>query len=44
MDIFDFELTADQMAGIATTGADRSLFFDHLAPEAAVRAGQRALG
>ncbi|MEV4033932.1 aldo/keto reductase [Streptomyces umbrinus] len=32
IDIFDFELTADQMAAVATLEAGNSLFFDHRDP------------
>ncbi|MCX5329055.1 MULTISPECIES: aldo/keto reductase [unclassified Streptomyces] len=33
IDIFDFELTDDQMASIATLESGSSLFFDHRAPD-----------
>lgn len=33
LDIFDFELSADDMAAIATLDTGRSLFFDHHAPD-----------
>jgi 2,5-diketo-D-gluconate reductase A len=43
MDIFDFELTTDQMASIATMDTGASLFFDHRDPEAVIRLGSRVV-
>jgi hypothetical protein len=43
MDIFDFEITPDQMAAIATMDTGASLFFDHRDPEAAIRLGSRTI-
>ena len=43
MDIFDFELTADQMASIARMDTGASLFFDHRDPEAVIRLGSRVV-
>jgi 2,5-diketo-D-gluconate reductase A len=43
IDIFDFELTADQMASIARMDTGASLFFDHRDPEAVIRLGSRVV-
>jgi len=43
MDIFNFELTPDQMAAIAKMDTGASLFFDHRDPDAAIRLGSRAV-
>ncbi|GGO45586.1 aldo/keto reductase [Streptomyces lasiicapitis] len=43
IDVFDFELTGDQMAAIATLDTGTSLFFDHRDPEAARLLGTRRL-
>ncbi|MFE2846357.1 aldo/keto reductase [Streptomyces scopuliridis] len=40
IDIFDFELTHDQMASIATLDTGRSLFFDHRDPAMVSRLGK----
>lgn len=40
IDIFDFELTDDQMASIATLDTGRSLFFDHRDPAMVSRLGK----
>jgi diketogulonate reductase-like aldo/keto reductase len=40
IDVFDFELTDDQMASIATLDTGASLFFDHRDPEMAGRLGK----
>ncbi|MFE2038666.1 aldo/keto reductase [Streptomyces scopuliridis] len=40
IDIFDFELTGDQMASIATLDTGRSLFFDHRDPAMVSRLGK----
>ncbi|NBE54092.1 aldo/keto reductase [Streptomyces boluensis] len=42
-DIFDFDLTADQMARIATLDTGASLFFDHHDPAMVVRLGGHRL-
>ena len=39
IDVFDFELTEDQMAAIATLDTGASLFFDHRDPAAVSRIG-----
>jgi 2,5-diketo-D-gluconate reductase A len=39
LDVFDFELTDDQMAAIATLDTGTSLFFDHRDPAAVSRIG-----
>jgi len=41
IDIFDFELTDEQMARIADVDTGESLFFDHRDPEAVSRLGNR---
>lgn len=41
--VFDFELSADEMAQIAALDTGRSLFFDHRDPEIAQRMGTRRL-
>jgi 2,5-diketo-D-gluconate reductase A len=43
MDIFDFELTTDQMAAIARMDNGASLFFDHRDPRAVIRLGSRVI-
>jgi diketogulonate reductase-like aldo/keto reductase len=43
IDIFDFELTADQMAAIATLDTGTSLFFDHHDPEMVAWLAKRRL-
>jgi 2,5-diketo-D-gluconate reductase A len=43
MDIFDFELTTDQMASIARMDTGASLFFDHRDPDAVIRLGSRVV-
>ncbi|QIB48287.1 aldo/keto reductase [Streptomyces aureoverticillatus] len=43
IDVFDFELTGDQMAAIATLDTGTSLFFDHRDPEAVRLLGTRRL-
>jgi len=43
IDIFDFELTDDQMAAIATLDTGASLFFDHRDPEMVAWLGKRRL-
>lgn len=43
MDIFDFELTPDQMAAIAKMDTGASLFFDHRDPDAVIRLGSRTV-
>jgi 2,5-diketo-D-gluconate reductase A len=43
MDIFDFELTADEMARIIPMDTGASLFFDHRDPDAAIRLSQREI-
>ncbi|MFD0166684.1 aldo/keto reductase [Streptomyces decoyicus] len=43
IDVFDFELTDDQMAAIATLETGTSLFFDHRDPEIADWLGKRRL-
>ncbi|WP_086564263.1 aldo/keto reductase [Streptomyces africanus] len=40
IDVFDFELTDDQMASIATLDTGASLFFDHRDPEMVGRLGK----
>jgi diketogulonate reductase-like aldo/keto reductase len=40
IDVFDFELTDDQMASIATLDTGTSLFFDHRDPEMVGRLGK----
>ena len=42
-DVFDFELTDDEMARIATMDRDESLFFDHRDPAAVEALAQRRL-
>ena len=37
LDVFDFELTDDEMARIATLDTGASLFFDHRDPEMVTR-------
>jgi len=41
IDIFDFQLTDEQMARIADLDTGASLFFDHRDPEAVTRLGNR---
>ena len=41
IDIFDFQLTDEQMARIADLDTGKSLFFDHRDPEAVTRLGNR---
>jgi 2,5-diketo-D-gluconate reductase A len=41
IDVFDFELTADQMAHIAGMDRGESLFFDHRDPEMVTQIGNR---
>jgi diketogulonate reductase-like aldo/keto reductase len=43
IDIFDFELTDDQMAAIATLDTGTSLFFDHHDPEIVTWLSKRRL-
>ena len=43
LDVFDFELTADEMARIATLDTGESLFFDHHDPAIAAQFAQRRL-
>ncbi|MFJ1968895.1 aldo/keto reductase [Streptomyces sp. NPDC087903] len=43
IDVFDFELTDEQMASIATLDTGTSLFFDHRDPEMASRLGSHRL-
>ncbi len=43
MDIFGFDLSADEMASIAALDTGASLFFDHRDPEAAIRLGARTI-
>ncbi|MFD5698110.1 aldo/keto reductase [Streptomyces lasiicapitis] len=43
IDVFDFELSGDQMAAIATLDTGTSLFFDHRDPEAVRLLGTRRL-
>ncbi|MFD5065328.1 aldo/keto reductase [Streptomyces sp. NPDC058394] len=43
IDVFDFALTDDQMASIATLDTGGSLFFDHRDPAVAGRLGKRRL-
>ena len=43
LDVFDFELTADEMARIATLDTGKSLFFDHHDPAIAAQFAQRRL-
>ncbi|MFE7705940.1 aldo/keto reductase [Streptomyces sp. NPDC057486] len=43
IDIFDFELTDDQMAAIATLDTGASLFFDHRDPEMVARLAKHRL-
>jgi 2,5-diketo-D-gluconate reductase A len=42
-DIFDFELTPDQMAAIAKMDTSEALFFDHRDPGPAIRLGSRTI-
>lgn len=42
-DIFDFELTDEQMGSIAPMDTGASLFFDHRDPEAVIRLGSRVI-
>lgn len=41
LDIFDFQLTDEQMTRIAALDTGESLFFDHRDPEAVSRLGNR---
>ena len=43
LDVFDFELTDDEMTRIATLDAGESLFFDHRDPAIAAQFAQRRL-
>ncbi len=43
MDIFDFDLSADETASIVALDTGASLFFDHRDPEAAIRLGTRTI-
>ncbi|WP_299540703.1 aldo/keto reductase [uncultured Streptomyces sp.] len=43
IDVFDFQLTDDQMASIATLDTGSSLFFDHRDPAVAGQLGKRRL-
>jgi 2,5-diketo-D-gluconate reductase A len=43
MDVFDFELTKDEMARIASLDRGESLFFDHRDPEMVSQLGNRRL-
>jgi diketogulonate reductase-like aldo/keto reductase len=43
IDIFDFELTDDQMAAITTLDTGTSLFFDHHDPEIVTWLSKRRL-
>jgi diketogulonate reductase-like aldo/keto reductase len=43
IDVFDFELTDEQMASIATLDTGASLFFDHRDPEMVARLSRRRL-
>jgi 2,5-diketo-D-gluconate reductase A len=43
LDVFDFELTAEEMARIATLDTGESLFFDHRDPAIAAQFAQRRL-
>lgn len=42
-DVFDFQLTDDQMAQIATLDTGKTLFFDHHDPGMVTRLGKRRL-
>lgn len=42
-DVFDFQLTGEQMARIATLDTSNSLFFDHHDPEIVTWLAQRRL-
>jgi 2,5-diketo-D-gluconate reductase A len=43
MDVFDFELTKEGMARIASLDGGESLFFDHRDPEMVGRLGNRRI-
>ncbi|MFD3723234.1 aldo/keto reductase [Streptomyces sp. NPDC058674] len=43
LDVFDFELTADEMAAVATLDTGASLFFDHRDPAMVSRLGKHVL-
>jgi 2,5-diketo-D-gluconate reductase A len=43
IDIFDFQLTDEQMARIADLDTGESLFFDHRDPEVVSRLGNRRI-
>ena len=44
MDVFDFELTKEEMARIASLNRGESLFFDHRDPEMVSQLGNRRVG
>jgi 2,5-diketo-D-gluconate reductase A len=41
LDVFDFELTGEEMASIAAMDTDTTLFFDHRDPQEVSRLGTR---
>jgi 2,5-diketo-D-gluconate reductase A len=43
IDVFDFELTGDEMTRIATLDRGASLFFDHRDPAMVSQLGNRSL-
>ncbi|GAA1162972.1 diketogulonate reductase-like aldo/keto reductase [Kitasatospora gansuensis] len=43
IDVFDFELTDDQMSAVAALDTGTTLFFDHRDPEMVVWLGKRRL-